>query len=74
MKDLWLNHLGAILFYLFLKHEEHIDNIDIGNFAAIYGVAEALIGEWKVYHFVTATRNGQRVEECFMNPATVSEI
>ncbi|KAL9707149.1 hypothetical protein quinque_010667 [Culex quinquefasciatus] len=55
-------------------HEEHINNMNIGNFAAMLKVPPSFIGEWRMYYEITSTRNGKRVVECMMIPITVSEV
>ncbi|XP_038107527.1 uncharacterized protein LOC6033249 [Culex quinquefasciatus] len=55
-------------------HEEHINNMNIGNFAAMLKVPPSFIGEWRMYYEITSTRNVKRVVECMMIPITVSEV
>ncbi|XP_038107525.1 uncharacterized protein LOC6033254 [Culex quinquefasciatus] len=55
-------------------HEEHMNNVNIGNLAKTFEVSPDFIGEWRVYHAITTTRNGRPFDECFMVSVSVSEV
>ncbi|XP_052562858.1 uncharacterized protein LOC120423457 [Culex pipiens pallens] len=55
-------------------HEEHANNMNIGNYAAMFNVPPDFLGEWRLYYAVATTRRGKRFEECMMIPVTVSEV
>lgn len=59
---------------LFSQHEEHADNINIGNYATIFDVPPEFLGEWRIYYSITTLRRGTFVEECIMTPVSVLEL
>ncbi|EDS34276.1 conserved hypothetical protein [Culex quinquefasciatus] len=55
-------------------HEEHADNINIGNYATIFAVPPEYLGDWRIYFTITTLRRGTFFEECIMSPVSVLEL
>ncbi|XP_039434544.1 uncharacterized protein LOC120416764 [Culex pipiens pallens] len=70
----YTKHLENVNCPIKAGYVERLDNLNIGNMAAVFDVPPQFIGEWKVYHEISTIRNGFPARECFMIPTTISEV